>query len=89
MQPLVKGSLGARQGFEAHGADDIGRFETIMQPLNALYGKSEDELGAVDEGEPFLRAQAERGQIKLSEYFTGSIPPAFIKYFAQAYQWQE
>ena len=46
--------LGARQCFQAHGANDIGRFEAIVHSLNRLYGKGKNELRAVDQCQSFF-----------------------------------
>jgi gliding motility-associated-like protein len=84
MEAFVKRSLGTRQGFQAHGADDVRGFQAVVKPLYGLYGKSKNELGAIDQRQPFLGAQRDGSKAILVQDFPGRFSRAPVKDFTKS-----
>src|SRR5687767_13347690 len=89
MQSFIKWRLCSCKCFQAHGADDIGGFEAIMQSLNGVNGKAQYELSSVDQRQSFFWSQLNGRNIFLFQDRSSFRPHSFIIALTQSYQRQK
>ena len=64
LQVVGEGAVGAEQRLDGHGRDDVGDDQEVVEVVEGQQQHAEHAVGAVDEREPFLRAQRERASVR-------------------------
>jgi hypothetical protein len=62
LEPVVERRVRPQGGLDRHRRHDVGGADQRRQPLDRERSDREHPLGAVHQGEPFLRLQRERGE---------------------------
>src|SRR6516164_2261749 len=89
MQAFMEWRFSTREGFQAHGPDDVSSLQCIIQTTNSVYGESQYELRSVDQCQSFFRTKFQWSKSKFLQHLEGIKFRSLIHHFSKTYQRQK
>src|SRR5690606_15978019 len=89
MQAWIEGLIRTNQPVNRHRSDQVRRFQQVVKSVQGMHGMARNKLGAVDEGQSFLRTELQRREPQPRQDFGARLYATLVKNFPEANQWEE